>query len=95
MGVQRVLDGQRVQPERLGDVVELVLGGLVQPDPDEVAGLGGELATRRVARRQVVDDPLALAVHGAVDDHGAHASPGWTPYAATTGLRLGSRTWQR
>ena len=37
--LDRVLDGQRVQAEGVGDVGELGLGGLVQADPDEVARL--------------------------------------------------------
>ena len=37
VGVDGVLDGQRVQPELLGDTGEFGLGRLVQPDPDEAA----------------------------------------------------------
>ena len=75
MGVEGVLDGQRVQPERCGHVVELARGGIGQPDPHEVVGLAGRGAQLRV----VVDrapqvHPRALAVDGAVDDHERQAS---------------------
>src|SRR6266545_5837771 len=35
MGMDRVLDGERVQPEHLGQLLELTGVRLVQPDPDE------------------------------------------------------------
>ena len=46
MGVEGVLDGQRVQPEGVLDLVELVLGGVREPDPDEV--VAPEAAARRL-----------------------------------------------
>ena len=76
VGGERVLDGQRVQAELLLDRRQLLLARLVQTDPDEVTRLGGQLADpAEIAGRKVVDDALALAVDGAVDDHSAHASP--------------------
>ena len=57
VGVEGVLDGQRVQPELLLDRRQLRLARLVQADPDEVARLAGELAhAAELAGRQVVDD---------------------------------------
>ena len=50
VGVEGVLDGQRVQAELLLDGRQLLLARLVQADPDEVAGLGGELADAARAR---------------------------------------------
>ncbi|GAA2933755.1 hypothetical protein GCM10011428_59110 [Streptomyces violaceus] len=35
VGLDGVLDGQRVQVEELGDARELLVGRLVQPEPDE------------------------------------------------------------
>ena len=46
VGVDGVLDGQRVQREGLRDLVELGRVGLVQADPDEVAGSGSGRAWR-------------------------------------------------
>jgi hypothetical protein len=37
VGVDGVLDGQRVQPVVLGDGAQLVLGRRVEPEPDEAA----------------------------------------------------------
>ena len=72
MGVHRVLDGQFVQAEHVGDGLHLVLVGLVQADPHE-----GVLALRfqlmhLVQRRGVgvlAGQPLAVDVDAAVD-HG-------------------------
>ncbi len=76
VGGEGVLDGERVQAELLLDGGELLLARLVQADPDEVAGLGRELADpAELARREVVDDPLPLAVDGAVHDHGTTLDP--------------------
>ena len=46
VGVDGVLDGQRVQPELRGDTGEFGLGRLVQTDPDEAAV---RARTRRIA----------------------------------------------
>ena len=75
MGVEGVLDGQRVQSERCGHVVELARGGIGQPDPHEVVGLAGRGAQLRVVvDRALQVHPRALAVDGAVDDHERQAS---------------------
>lgn len=68
VGVDGVLDGERVQAEQVGDAGELRLGGLVQAEPDEAAtavlaypgdGLlhaGGGLLADPVAVDDAVDD---------------------------------------
>jgi hypothetical protein len=66
------LDRERVQPERLGDVVELALAGLVEADPDEGRPPRCLRAQLVELVREAVDlDALALAVERAVDDHGS------------------------
>ena len=65
-----VLDGERVQAEHVGHLVELGGVGLVQADPDEVARLGrlvGEVG--EVVDAAVDRDAHPAAVEGAVDDH--------------------------
>ena len=52
VGLDGVLDGERVQPEDVGDLGDLVLGRLVQADPDEVAGLAGPGRGARGSRRR-------------------------------------------
>jgi hypothetical protein len=70
VGLERVLDRERVQTERVRDVVELALAGLVEAHPDEVTLLGGLGPHLVELVREAVDlDALALAVERAVDDH--------------------------
>ena len=70
VGVHRVLDGQFVQSEHVGDGLHLVLVGFVQADPHEgVLALGFELV-HLVQRRGVgvlAGQPLAVDVDAAVD----------------------------
>ena len=67
VGVHRVLDGQFVQAEQLGDDGHLVGVGLVQADPDEAAALGADPGDRR-DRVVALGHPIAVDVGGAVDD---------------------------
>lgn len=79
VGVDGVLDGDRVQPEQLGDPRELRLGGFVQPQPDEAmtavttasADPGDGLLD---AGRGLL--ALAVAVDDAVDHRGAERRAG-------------------
>ena len=70
VGVHRVLDGQFVQAEHVGDGLHLVFVGFVQPDPHEgFLALGLELV-HLVERRGVgvlAGQPLAVEVDAAVD----------------------------
>ena len=67
VGVDRVLDRERVQRELLPDRVELLLGRFVEADPGEdvrfAAGVHG------VWRRRRALTPPAVLVDRAVDDH--------------------------
>src|SRR4051812_48241343 len=68
MGVDRVLDRERVQPELGPDRLELLLGRLVQPDPDP----GRVVALAVLERLAQLEFPLPafpVRVEGAVDDH--------------------------
>ena len=83
VGVEGVLDGQRVQPEGHRHVLELGLGRLEQAHPHEVAvvgDLGPHLV--QVLGSAVDGDPDSLAVQSAVDDHDV------------TVAALRSRAWQ-
>jgi hypothetical protein len=68
VGGQGVLDGQRMQPELVGDQVELAFRRLVQADPQKT------VATRACLREGVGEvlwglRPLPVPVDGAIDDH--------------------------
>lgn len=69
VGVNGVLDRQRVRAELQGDVLELGRGGLVQPHPDEALLLVS--GRHRRVQGQVSLPPFALHVDGAVHDHAA------------------------
>jgi hypothetical protein len=76
VGLERVLDRQRVQPERLRHLTELTLAGLVETDPDEVAVVGrlGPQLVELVG--EAVDlHALTLAVERTVDDHTHEGKP--------------------
>src|SRR5207342_1019159 len=84
-------DGEVVQIELARDLGELLKRGAVEADPRDsvtrVAGLGDV--------RQIVglDDPMAVAIDGAVDDHARQPiSPG-TPRASST--RIAGRNARR
>jgi hypothetical protein len=65
--VHRVLDRQRVQVEQLGDVRELQLGRLVQPQPDEaVVGLADPVDRVHQIAPGLLADPVP--VRHALDD---------------------------
>ena len=64
-----VLDRQLVEAESLRDPLELLLRGLVEPQPDELAAALAELRRLLGADRALVLAG-AVAVVGAVDDHG-------------------------
>ncbi len=64
--VHRVLDGERVQPELLRDLGEVVLAGIREPDPHEAA-TRPHLCDGCRQRRRSVDAP-ALSVDRAADD---------------------------
>jgi len=74
VGVDRVLDGELVQPERLGDAVDLLVRRLVEADPDEPLTAAADLLDGRVVRPPALD-PLAVDVHRTVDDVGRHRDP--------------------
>jgi hypothetical protein len=65
--VDRVLDGERVEVELAPERVELLLGRLVEPDPDELAGLMALVV--RVTELDLAVAPDAVLVDRAVDDH--------------------------
>ena len=67
MRVDRVLHRERVQVELAPQRVELLLGRLVQPDPDERARLVAHVVG--VLELHLAVAPLALLVDRAVDDH--------------------------
>ena len=69
MGLDGVLDGERMQPEELGESGELGLVRLVQPDPDETAALLAHLP-ERLLRRGLSGLAHTVLVDHAVD-HGA------------------------
>ena len=90
---QRVLDGERVQAERLRHLAELVLGRFVQTDPDEVTVPGQLVADRgQVGRLAVHRDPDAPAIDRVVDDHDPEGSPVRLPTMATVILLRHGRT---
>ncbi len=93
VGLERVLDGERVQREHLGDPVELVLGRLVHAHPDEVA-LARRLVTdgAQVVLVAVDGHADAVAVEGAVDDHAAQGTCPRLPFMATLILARHGRT---
>ena len=66
MRLDRVLDGELVEVELASHRVELVLGRLVQAEPDERLGAEGPVG---VLERQLPGPAAPLFVHGAVDDH--------------------------
>ena len=93
MGVQGVLDGERVQPEGLRHVIELVARGVGQPDPDEVVGLaGGGAQLGVVVDRAPHVHACALAIDGAVDDHDRQVSAASLADVATVILVRHGRT---
>ena len=68
LGVHRVLDGQRVQPEPLGQVGQLGLVRVAQAEPDEtLAGQPDLVDDVRLAPAGPAD---AVDVHAAVDQRG-------------------------
>ena len=67
VGVDGVLDGEGVEVEGPGDVVELVRRRLVQTDPDEAAAAPAD--AQGVLQGDGTRPPLAVLVDGAVDDH--------------------------
>ena len=70
VGVDGVLDRERVQAERLRHVAELGLGRLVEPHPHEVARVLRARPEPVVVVDLAVDgDPLPAVVERAVDDH--------------------------
>lgn len=70
VGLDGVLDGERVKPELPGDTGEFGLARLVQTDPHEPA-VAAHLAHRLVRAQLLVGlHPPAVAVDGAVDDGG-------------------------
>jgi hypothetical protein len=72
VGLLRVLDCELVQAEQLLELFKVPGFGLVNADPDEVAGSGGSPQLRRPLRGQRL---LVLAhtvlVVGGIDDHRA------------------------
>ena len=92
VGVDRVLDGERVQPVAAGDGAQLRLRRLVEAQPDEAAGLGGH--PQRVLRRDRRLPP-AVDVDRAVDD-GVLAAPArvgaWRLPPGRTGAQAGRLT---
>jgi hypothetical protein len=71
MGVDRVLDRERVQLQLVGDLVELRRGRLVQADPHEAVALPAR-GVQGVAQVAVDVVAAALTVDGAIHDHGGH-----------------------
>jgi hypothetical protein len=67
MGLDRVLDGERVKLELALERVELLLGRLVQADPDEGVLLAAPVV--RVLEVNLAVEALSLLVDRAVDDH--------------------------
>ena len=84
--VHRVLDGQRVQPEDLGDVGDLLGVGLVQADPDEALLAAADLRDRLAVGPPALET-LAVDVHRTVDDEGGqgHVGHAWVLGAGTAG----------
>ena len=78
-----VLHGQLVQAVRLGDGRDLLVGGLVQPDPDESLATLADLVDRLVVAESAVETH-AVDVDRAVDDVGRqrHAELGQQVLAA-------------
>ena len=69
MGAGGVLDRELVQAEQLSRLVHLLIGGLVQSNPDELArAVAGALrGFGELLRPLVLAGPVAIV--GAVDDH--------------------------
>jgi hypothetical protein len=71
VGLDRVFYGELVKPELHPHHLELFLGRLVEPDPDEriftSTGFEGAL------RGELTGEALPLPVDGAVDDHKARS----------------------
>ena len=70
VGLDRVLDGERMQPVLLAHDGELLVRRLVQSDPHE-RGLR-VLATREVVEVEGFGPPPPILVERAVDDHRRH-----------------------
>lgn len=69
MGVDRVLDGERMEPEQLDNSGEFLLGRLMQPDPDKSPAGFPDPADRHIGR-VVALLPYAVHVHRAVHHGG-------------------------
>ena len=78
-----VLDREGVQVERGGDLRELLVGGVVDPDPLEVTDPARHAGVPQAGVPVAEGDPHALVVQRVVDDHLVRLVP------------LGSRPWQR
>jgi hypothetical protein len=87
-----VLDGQLVQAVGLGDGRDLVVGGLVQPDPHEPLAALADLVDGLVVAESPVE-AHAVDVDGAVDDVGRqrHAELGQQVLAAGAAQRRADR----
>lgn len=70
---QRVLHGQRVQPELAADEVELLLRGLVQSDPEKSVP-GGPCLVEGIGEVGGSVGTTPVPVDGTVHNHGAHSS---------------------
>jgi hypothetical protein len=93
VGVQCVLDRQRVKPEEVGDPVELGLVGLVETDPHEVAVAVAGVADRtEVVAADVEGDAHTGAVQRAVDDHAGQVTASRVTLMATVILARHGRT---
>ncbi len=84
----RILDGQVVQLELAPDGVELLLGRLVHPDPDE--GVVGPARLPGVSDLERARLPAALLIDGAVDDHGCEVSRNSRPTRRSRKSRIGA-----